>query len=72
MSVVSGPVPVWLMIHWSADKTFLASVAFGILASATSAVFFIFFILKVLMCSHPEACLLLACLLCKPTEGAQN
>lgn len=46
MSVVSGLVPVWLMIHWSADKTFLASVAFGILASATSAVFFFYYYFK--------------------------
>lgn len=44
VSVVSGLVPVRVMIHWSADKTFLAGVAFGILASATSAVIFFFLI----------------------------
>lgn len=42
VSVVSGLVPVWVMIHWSVDKTFLAGVAFGILASATSAVIYFF------------------------------
>lgn len=49
-------MPVWVMIHRLIDKTFWVSVAFGVLASAASAVGFI---LKVLMCSHPEASLLL-------------
>lgn len=66
-------MPVRVMIHWSVDRTFLAGVAFGILASATSAVIFFFlFIVKVLMCSHPEASLLLVFLLYKPTGSAQN
>lgn len=72
MSVLSGPVPVWVMIHWSVDKTFLAGVAVGILSSATSAVILFFDVLKVLMRSHPEASLLLVFLLCKPTGSAQN
>lgn len=63
MSVASGPMPVLVMIHRLIDKTFWASVAFGVLALATSA---LVFILKVLMCSHPEAFLLLGFLLPKP------
>lgn len=52
VSVVSGPMPVWVMIHRLIDKTFWVSVAFGLLASAASAVGFI---LKVCICSHSEA-----------------
>lgn len=33
VSVVSGPMPVWVMIHRLIDKTFWVSVAFGVLAS---------------------------------------
>lgn len=56
-------MPVLVMIHRLIDKTFWVSVAFGVLALATSAMGFI---LKVLMCSHPEASLLLGFLLSKP------
>lgn len=40
VSVASGPVPLLLMIHRLIDKTFWASVAFGVLELATSAVGF--------------------------------
>ena len=63
VSVASGPMPVLVMIHRLIDKTFWVSVAFGVLTLATSAMDFI---LKVVMCSHPEASLLLAFLLSKP------
>lgn len=63
MSVGSGPMPVLVMIHRLIDKTFWVSVALGVLALATSATGFI---LKVLVCSHPEAFLLLGFLLFKP------
>lgn len=56
-------MPVLVMIHRLIDKTFWVSVAFGVLALATSVKGFI---LKVLMCSHPEASLLLGFLLSKP------
>lgn len=41
VSVLSGPMPVWVMIHRLIDKTFWVSVAFGVLALETSAVGFI-------------------------------
>lgn len=63
VSVASGPMPVLVMIHRLIDKTFWESVAFGVLALATSAMGII---LKVLMCSHPEASLLLGFMLSKP------
>lgn len=63
VSVANRPMPVLVMIHRLIDKTFWVSVAFGVLALATSAMGFI---LKVLMCSHPEASLLLGFLLSKP------
>lgn len=42
VSVANGPMPVAVMIHRLIDKTFSASVTFGILALATGAIRFCF------------------------------
>ncbi len=69
VSVASGPMPVLVMIHRLIDKIFWVSVAFGVLALASSAMGLIW---KVLMCSHPEASLLLGSLLSKPPGCAAH